>query len=150
MSYPRIDMASIRNCPSGGKSQMALFQIMIFSAISVWIVDWTVKALPKASWWVPHQTERSWAGVPLAWLLLLMMVSIIGKRWVAWAAGVAGGGLVANIVDLKLNGVVWNMIPIPYAQGLTCNVADFAIVGGFVALLIGVGIRYAELCRQPA
>lgn len=120
---------------------MGLFKISIFAALVVWSVDWSVKALPEASWWVPHYVDRSWLALPLAWTLLLLMVALIGRPWIAWAAGVAGGGLAANLVDLKLDGVVWNMIPIPLSGGFTCNVADFAIVGGFLVLTFGSAIH---------
>lgn len=136
-----IDTASIRKSLPGEKSKTALFRISIFAALLVWIADWSVKALPHASWWVPHYVDRSWAALPLSWALLLFMVALIGRPWMAWAAGTAGGGLAANMVDLKLDGVVWNMIPIPFSNGLVCNVADFAIVGGFLALAVGSAIH---------
>jgi len=129
---------------------MALFRISVFSALALWLLDWTVKLLPQASWWVPHYTERSLWALPASCALLALFVAMVQTPACAAVAGVTAGGMAANLIDLRMDGVVWNMIPIPFTDGFTCNVADFAIIGGFLALTIIGAIRYIELCRQPA
>ena len=108
----------------------------LIALLSTIIVDWTVKSLPKGDFWVPHYTERPWIILPICLVLVSLGILLMNKRAGYIAGGIAMGGYCANMIDLQRDGVVWNMIPIPWTDGFTCNVADFAIVGGGIALLV--------------
>lgn len=131
---------------------MAFLRIAVFVALATWILDLVTKALPKGDWWVPHYTHRSLLLLPLMIVTVALVVAMCRTTATAVAGGLALGGYCANLIDLSINGMVWNMIPIPGTGGFTCNVADFAIVGGVFYLLPAVvvhTVRWTE-CRQNA
>lgn len=123
---------------------MGRLRLAAASTLGVWALDWSLKAAHPLLWsgWVPHYTSRSFGFLFLALACLCFVVPILGTLPAAIAGGVAFGGMCANTVDLAVNGMVWNMIPIPWTDGFWCNVADFAIVGGLAVLFVSAG-RFA-------
>ncbi len=112
-------------------------------------LDWGVKSLPKADWWVPHYTTRPLWLLPIMFLTVLASMAIINTRTGYIAGGAAFGGFFANLIDLSTDGLVWNMIPIPGTDGFTCNVADFAIVGGVAVMFPLVILHCWRFAEQP-
>lgn len=115
------------------------------TAAAVWALDWGVKAAHPASGsaWLPHYADHSPLAIPAAALLLVVLVRIVRSTFVAVAAGMAFGGLCANLVDLALHGYVWDMLPTPF--GWTCNVADFSLILGSAATVVGVLVYFSTV-----
>jgi hypothetical protein len=133
-----IDTASIRKSFPGGKPKTALFQIWTSTALIVWILDLVAKAMPRGGWWTTHYIHRSVGYIVMCAVVTALCVAAIPWRSMAIGAGLFVGGACANVTD-SLDGVVLNMIPIPFTDGFTCNVADFGIMGGF-ALMLAAGL----------
>lgn len=114
---------------------------MLLIAAACCLVDWSVK---KFHWWgsIPHAADRP------TWLLLvflcscLFLLAIIPTRWMMLGCGLLLGGSLGNLIDLEVDGVVWDMIPLP--DGIYANLADTWILLAMIILsvgLIGHGIR---------
>lgn len=112
--------------------------------------DWAVKAwgYPYVGEWIPHRTDRAALNLlPIA-AGCLALVSVIPGRRMLVGAGLALGGATANMLDLEVDGVVWDMIPIPYTQTIA-NVADVFIVSGIVLTFCAAIPFYVNLCKKP-
>lgn len=120
------------------------------SMLFVWIVDWAIKAAKPWLWggWVPHAAHRSLWTIPICAVLLVFIIALLNTRALAISGGIAFGGLCANLIDLSINGQVWNMFPVPLTDGLWCNLADFAIIGGLLVFIMtsakSAGTKFAS------
>lgn len=118
---------------------------MLLIAAIACLADWTVK---KIHWWgsIPHATERP------TWILLiflataLFLLAIIPTRWMMLGCGLMLGGAAANLLDLQMDGVVWDMIPLP--DGIYANLADAFVFSAIVILSLGIIVRFLRLWKQ--
>lgn len=120
--------------------------IALSTTMFVWAIDWTVKLFGHT---LPHYTDRSWWGLIFCAFLMALVISFLGTKLSAFAVGLSMGGLLGNIVYLKLYGFTWDMIPVPFATWIYCNVADICIVSGYLILLFE-GTRYAIFYRKAS
>lgn len=127
---------------------------LLLFVCSVCAVDWTVKLCRPWLWdgWVPHVAHRSPANLLWVAACAILIVWAFDSRLAIAGAGIAAGGLTANVLDVNVDGVAWNMIPLPGTPGeIWCNVADLAIIAGAAVLLIAVVRELRrELAARPA
>jgi len=103
------------------------------------VTDWAIK-LSHPLWfggWYPHQANRP------AFLTVLLVVPVCGlvavlfaRPITTWATGLLAGGTAANMLNLSLTGVVWDMFHLP-GSDVVFNFADVLIVAGWTLLLAG-------------
>lgn len=116
-------------------------------AAIVCILDWGIKAMHPwlQGWWIPHQTERPEVLVIIASLILCPLVaSLLRSPGAVWGSGMLLGGILANMLDLLHNGVVWDMIPLPWDPDHVINLADVFIVSGCVVLLGSLALQISR------
>jgi len=118
--------------------------MLLIAAICL-LADWAVK---KFNWWysIPHFAERPIWILALFLIACLLLLSVIPTRWMMIGCGLLLGGLFANLIDLQVDGVVWNMIPL--LGDTYANLADVAIVSSLVLLLMGLLGRFLKLWQQ--
>jgi lipoprotein signal peptidase len=115
---------------------------ILVSTISLWVlfIDWSIKLAQPLLWggWVPHYVDRVIWPLPIMGLCLFVLVAILDTRLISIAVGLAWGGYCANMFDMKWDGVVWNMIPIPGTDDYWMNVADLCIIGGLIIAFFAI------------
>ena len=99
------------------------------------LLDWAVKWADLFTS-IPHQTSRSLLILPLYTLLVLAILFMVRSRLTMLGSALLLGGCYANLIDVNMDGVAWNMIPI--WSGLYCNVADIEIVLGITTLTVSL------------
>ncbi len=108
---------------------------LLLMMITFCLLDWAVKWADLFTS-IPHQTSRSLLILPLYTLLILVVLFMVRSRLTMLGSALLLGGCYANLTDLNMDGVAWNMIPI--WNDIYCNVADIEIVLGITTLTVSV------------
>lgn len=110
--------------------------LLIGGAAFIFVLDWAIKYSQPLLWggWVPHLAERPLILFPILVLGYVSIIWMVQSTMATIACAVALGGITANLVDLKLNGFVWNMFPLP-GTAVWFNLADVCIIGGTMVAL---------------
>ena len=118
---------------------------MLLISLLVCGVDILVK---YTHWWysIPHHTDRPTEILAGLLLLCLVMLTIVPRRWMMIGCGLVLGGSISNLIDLEINGMVWDMIPLP--DNLYANLADAAIFSGLSIIIVGFVIYVIGLWRD--
>lgn len=111
--------------------------LLIGGAAFIFILDWAIKYSQPLLWggWVPHLAERPLILFPVLVFGYLAIMWMVQSAAATTACAVALGGITANLVDLEMNGFVWNMFPLP-GTNVWFNLADVCIISG---TLVAVG-----------
>lgn len=117
---------------------------MLLIALTSALIDWAVKYF---HWWdsIPHRTERPIEAIALCLILCLVLLTIVPRRFMMVGCGLLMGGTIGNLLDLTVDGVVWDMIPLP--DNIYANTADFSIFAGILVLVIGLICHFIALWR---
>ena len=123
----------------------------LFLTALVCAVDWGTKALHPVvnGWWIPHRVDRPVLLIGMTTVLVcLLLVLAIRSKLAIWASGLLMGGSIANLTDLSLHGMVWDMIPYPWDTDHLCNVADVAIASGMVLSICAVVVFLVQTNQE--
>ena len=122
--------------------KVAQIRGMALTAAIVVCLDWSLKASDLFTS-IPHAAERPTLILVLFSTLAVLLLSVIPRRWMMVGCGVLLGGCYGNLIDLQVDGVVWDMIPLP--GGIYANLADVAIVSGLFVITLGSIIHFVKL-----
>ena len=117
-------------------------------------VDLAVKAAVPTEWWAFHHRSGAWVALCFAVLVALCSLVLVPSRAVVFAAGVATGGVIGNLVSAGVNG---NRVPNPlviggYGHGVAFNLADlFFLLGNLLLMtsLVLLTLRNRERLEPP-